>query len=184
MPYYGVKAGRVPGVYTVWKDVQTQTIGFSKAIYKKFDTRQEAMDFVGKPVDSNKIYKTVYTDGSYKDGLMGFGCLCLEDEEEYYGHVPRTVENIRVKASNNVAEMYAIYQALLLFKGDLNIHTDSALCINLLQNGYTAHANEEFVDFVRSMLQERTVIFTHVYGHRGHEHNERVDELADAGRVC
>jgi ribonuclease HI len=47
MPYYAVKRGKKPGVYTSWEDTQKQVHCFNKPIFKRFETIQEAQDFVG-----------------------------------------------------------------------------------------------------------------------------------------
>ena len=116
---------------------------------------------------------------------MGYGTLILNDgeiEQEYYGKVPLRCHGIILQQSNNVAELFAIYKSLRLFPGCLNIHTDSLYCINVL-HGYEASANIEFIEKIKGMLQEREVIFTHVYGHQDNDFNNRVDELATMGRL-
>ncbi|MBD5088569.1 MAG: reverse transcriptase-like protein [Clostridiales bacterium] len=45
--FYGVKKGRVPGIYTSWDTCKAQVTGFSGAIYKGFPTKAEAEKFVG-----------------------------------------------------------------------------------------------------------------------------------------
>lgn len=37
--YYAVKYGRVPGIYSSWRDCQKQTSNFTKPVYKKFTVR-------------------------------------------------------------------------------------------------------------------------------------------------
>ena len=44
--FYGVRIGRNPGVYFRWVDCQEQVSGFSNNSYRKFDTFDEARDFV------------------------------------------------------------------------------------------------------------------------------------------
>lgn len=44
--FYGVKVGRVPGVYATWDECQKQTSGYPKALQKKFSTFEEANAFV------------------------------------------------------------------------------------------------------------------------------------------
>ncbi|KAI5282929.1 hypothetical protein KEM52_003542 [Ascosphaera acerosa] len=44
--YYGVHAGRRPGVYTVWLEAKRQITGFKKPVFRKFGTLREAEDFV------------------------------------------------------------------------------------------------------------------------------------------
>jgi len=52
MPFYAVRRGNKPGVYTSWPECQEQIAGFRGAQFKKFATEAEAEDFVkGKKVD-------------------------------------------------------------------------------------------------------------------------------------
>lgn len=42
MSYYAVRKGRVPGIYTKWREAERQIYLFSGAEFKKFDTREKA----------------------------------------------------------------------------------------------------------------------------------------------
>lgn len=44
--FYGVKTGKVPGVYTSWVDAKIQVVGTSKPKVRCFSTREEAEAFV------------------------------------------------------------------------------------------------------------------------------------------
>lgn len=46
MPFYAVQLGRATGVYTSWPDCQKQVKGFKGAKYKKFDSREDAEEFI------------------------------------------------------------------------------------------------------------------------------------------
>ncbi|XP_030560300.1 ribonuclease H1 [Drosophila novamexicana] len=46
MAYYAVAKGRQVGIYDNWAQCQQQVNGFKGAIYKKFNTRQEAEQFI------------------------------------------------------------------------------------------------------------------------------------------
>lgn len=45
--FYAVKIGKNPGIYQTWEQAQEQTMGFSHAVYKKFNTEAEAMALHG-----------------------------------------------------------------------------------------------------------------------------------------
>lgn len=47
--FYAVKEGRVPGIYKTWAECQEQVSGFSGALFKGFETEQEALEFMGMP---------------------------------------------------------------------------------------------------------------------------------------
>lgn len=48
MPFYAVHLGKTPGVYKTWSECQAQTTGFRGARFKKFETEEEALNFVEK----------------------------------------------------------------------------------------------------------------------------------------
>ena len=63
--YYAVKIGLVPGLYLTWGECQQNINGFSGAVYKSFDTQEEAEQFLSGDVGSGKetdSVKRIYTD--------------------------------------------------------------------------------------------------------------------------
>lgn len=46
MPFYAVRLGKTPGVYSTWAECQEQVTRFAGARYKKFNTENEAWAFV------------------------------------------------------------------------------------------------------------------------------------------
>ena len=134
--FYAVLKGKNPGIYTTWKETETEVKGFSGAVYKSFVTKNEAEEFINKSsltskhelpkIISNKTI--IYTDGSCKDKLCGFGIIILTTNNEkysYYGRVPSSAfDNINKKQYNDVAELYAIYASLTLIQGDVILYTD------------------------------------------------------------
>lgn len=103
---------------------------------------------------------------------MGYGTLLVQSiggeitdddhtiESQYYGTVPSSLQK-----SNNIAELYAIFKSLILFDGDLNIHTDSLLSINLLENKYQPLNNKPLVRKIKNIMSTRNIIFTYIYCH-------------------
>lgn len=182
MKYYAVKVGKVPGIYTTWKETLPLVAGYPKAIYKSFSTLAEAENFITdkKPELEGVNYTEVYTDGSFKDKKMGYACLTKD--EEYFGSVPTIFNSKKLYKSNNVAELFAIYQALKNFVGDLLIYTDSIFSVNVLQEGYETTKNIILIDAIKDLMVGRKILFKHVYGHKGNPLNERADLLANMGR--
>lgn len=56
MKYYGVRVGRVPGVYNDWQKAMIQTRNFSGSIVKSFPTENEALTFVNGCKHDRKYY--------------------------------------------------------------------------------------------------------------------------------
>ncbi len=83
MPYYAVANGKNIGIFTNWNDCSNSVKGYSNALYKKFDTKEEANNFIQeniKNINGTNIQKQskisslfdndfypdyyVYTDGA------------------------------------------------------------------------------------------------------------------------
>lgn len=46
MPFYAVRRGHTPGIYETWGECQKQTLKFAGAQFKKFETKEEADQFM------------------------------------------------------------------------------------------------------------------------------------------
>ena len=53
--YYAVCVGRNPGIYLTWKECEEQVKGFSNALYKGFETIEEAELYVAGSEDNSKL---------------------------------------------------------------------------------------------------------------------------------
>lgn len=131
----------------------------------------------------------IYTDGSCEDYIGGWAVLVIENKKifEYSGHLSYS--------TNNIAELTAIYQALLIKNDNLIIKSDSMYSINSLtiwgnkweKNKWkkadgNVPENVELIKQIRLLLKGKNIKFQHVYGHNGDKYNERVDLLAKLAR--
>jgi ribonuclease HI len=218
--YYAVKQGRDPGIYTNWNDAKLQVDKFPNAVYKSFKTLTEAQQFIDddkkekdvnnknvndknindkdvkeKDVKGKDIDILVYTDGSYMNKRGGYAFITIINHhiEQYHGPVPFD------KCTNQIAELYAIYRALLVllpFKTQtILIRSDSDYSIKCLtqyirawkRNNYVTSKNEpvknkELIVQIDELLQQFTNLsFKHVYAHQNEQYNEMVDKLAKLG---
>jgi ribonuclease HI len=110
--FYAVAKGHKTGVYTSWVECKTQIDGFENPIFKKFDKIEDAVDFIDSI--SNTLY--VYTDGACsnngsKNARAGIG---IYFDKENPNNVSR--ELIGDKLTNNIAELTAIIEAILIIK--------------------------------------------------------------------
>lgn len=193
--YYAIKKGKIPGIYTDWETAKQQILGVSNASYKSFKTKQEAENFINDIIIENndKNYDIViYTDGSCINKIGGFGYVILKNNQqiEKYDKIP-------FESTNQIAELYAIYQSLLYLNvNDYNksilIKSDSNYSIKCLteyinkwkNNGFKTINNEEvknkeLIISIDLLLKNfENVKFEHVYSHRGDKYNEIVDKLA------
>lgn len=71
--YYAVKNGRKPGIYTTWADCQQEIIGFSGAVFKGFETLEEAQEYMKNAGANGKrvIPKKVVEEKSTSTGVFG-----------------------------------------------------------------------------------------------------------------
>lgn len=98
--FYAVRAGLNPGIYTTWDDCKKQVIGFSRAVYKGFDSLEAAQNFICNnesegytatqteqklPAKSDAVSLVAesacyndtafaYVDGSYDTSTKNFSC--------------------------------------------------------------------------------------------------------------
>lgn len=90
MPYYAVKKGHNVGIYSTWGECEQQTKGYKNAVFRKFDTTEEAHEFINGTLNSsskvNNIAidissldpsKTIYVDGAFnkKTGNDAWGSV-------------------------------------------------------------------------------------------------------------
>jgi ribonuclease HI len=141
---------------------------------------------------SNNISKphvTIYTDGGCEPnpGVGGWAALLLFDgaRKELSGGERQT--------TNNQMELTAVINALdaLPESHQVDLHTDSQYVkrgitewmSKWVKNGWmtankTPVANQELWQQLDDAVQRHTIKWHWVKGHAGHEHNERVDQLA------
>jgi ribonuclease HI len=193
MPYYAVASGRTNGVFSTWDECNCSVKGYKNASYKKFDTKQQAEDFVANNgivqetstlsvelVDFEPDYH-VYTDGACsKNGTRaasaGIGIFFGEND-------PRNVsEKLIGKQTNNLAELTAIVKTHAIIRSDLlsgkkvAIFTDSEYAIKCVstygekcykQNWNVDIPNKELVKTAYELYKDHSsnVRFIHVRAH-------------------
>ena len=202
--FYAVIKGRNPGIYTTWRETETEITGFSGAIYKGFTTKNEALEFINKSTitikhDKPKIISNktiIYTDGSCIDKICGFGVVILtpnNDKYTYYGKVPLCAfDDVKKQQYNDVAELYAIYASLTFVKGDAILYTDCNYAIVTLtsyindwikNDTIKTRENNQLLLAIYDEMKDRNIEFQHVNSHVGIKYNEECDKLADNGRL-
>lgn len=194
MPFYAVAKGRKIGVFEIWKECTSSIFKFKGAVYKKFNTKDEANQFI---IDYNKapnkhIYSKintienvecdyfVYVDGScdkngFKNAIAGIGIFFGIDD-------PRNVSRrILGKQTNNVAELKAIIETYKIIENDILINkkitivSDSEYAIKCIKSyGDKCNAdnwqkdipNKELVKEVYLLFKDKPNIkFMHIMAH-------------------
>lgn len=192
--YYAVKNGKNPGVYFNWDDCKKQVTGYKGAIYKKFESMEEAKKFVNNEKENVNIQdistikanqSIAYVDGSYniKTKDCGFGVVLFTvNGKECYS---RVVENRNYSDFRNVTgeifgALFAINKSIEYGLDEVYIHYDYTGISNWAlgnwktNNDLTKSYKKEF-DILKNKIK---IYFIKVKAHTGDEYNEQADKLA------
>jgi ribonuclease HI len=151
MPFYAVANGRTIGIFLCWDDCNLSVKGYKNAIYKKFDTKEQAEDFIMKNTQTTETIKSidkedivipdeyVYTDGACsnngkKNAVAGIGIFFGVDD------LRNISKKIQGKQTNNTAELTAIIETYSIIEKDvlngkqIAIVTDSEYAIKCVSS--------------------------------------------------
>ena len=138
MTFYAVANGRSIGIFLNWNDCNNSVKGYKNALYKKFDTKEDANNFIKV---NEKIYDTnnntskhnkivsvdnvvfnpdyyVYTDGACSNNgrdnaLAGIGIFFGINDNR---NISKQIEG---KQTNNTAELSAIIETYYIIENDI-----------------------------------------------------------------
>ena len=141
--YYVVWKGVSPGVYTSWTDCQLQIKGYDGALFKSFETKEEAEHAFASPAHyyvgaQNSKLKTQNSPKSLPENF-DMNCVAVDaacsgnpGPMEYRGVYLLTGQEIfhfgPVHGTNNIGEFLAIVHALAVMKQKgicMTIYSDS-----------------------------------------------------------
>jgi len=140
--YYVVWKGVCPGIYDCWTDCKLQTQGFEGAIYKSFDTLDEAKsalnespwEYINHPMQSNSNPLLKEKSTYIKESLaVDAACSGNPGDMEYRGVSVETGQELfRIgpmkQGTNNIGEFLSIVHGLAYLKKigcQMPIYTDS-----------------------------------------------------------
>ena len=93
--FFAVRKGRIPGVYSTWKECEAQTAGYRGAECKKFMFESQAFAYV----------KKLPSTGRYKCKALEKTQTCIDDFMESLTLAKQMSENARLsKQLQNVSE--------------------------------------------------------------------------------
>lgn len=173
MPYYyAVKKGLKPGIYNTWDECKINVLGFKGSVYKKFITKNDALEFINNKLNNTIISSlnnilsnkeiNVYTDGSClgngtEFARAGIGIFISDDDSR------NVSEKIIGNQTNNYAELSAVLRVFQIFDKEIsnnkiiNIYTDSEYAINCLTTyGKTNNDNNWKEDIPNKELVKKT----------------------------
>lgn len=204
--FYAVKKGLTPGIYTNWADCQAQINGFSGAIYKGFETLEEAKDFVGGETQvfgkaeqmilpfvqenpaataSATTEAVAYVDGSYDvtTGSFSYGMVMFHGGKEE--HFSKKFENNDLASMRNVAGEIEGARAAMQYCLDngiksLTIYHDYIGIAAWCTGEWKAkqEGTMDYALFYRAASLHVDIYFQKVKGHSGDTYNDLADKLA------
>jgi ribonuclease HI len=126
MPFYAVANGRDIGIFSTWDECNNSVKGYKNALYKKFDKRDLAEEFIQTNQQNSMVEKVddfvpdyyVYTDGACSNNgkpnaEAGIGIYFGEDDER---NVSQKIEG---NQTNNAAELTAIIETYSIIENDV-----------------------------------------------------------------
>jgi ribonuclease HI len=189
MSFYAVANGRTIGVFTTWASCNESVKGYKNALYKKFNTKEEAEQFIQPDILFNPDYY-VYTDGScIHNGKInakaGIGIFFGPDDTR---NVSKRIEG---KQTNNRAELTALIEAYYIIEEDINegkrisVMSDSLYAIRSLTSYGEDIPNIDLISLLQKLYHgKHNVQFLHIKAHTNKKDvhsvgNEGADRLAN-----
>ena len=188
--YYAVKKGLKTGIFRTWDECKASVNGYSGAVYKSFQSEEEARSFLGlngqkEEGVQNPCCVEIYVDGSYNSatGEFSYGMVVLlGGQEETYSQSFRdeelaTMRNVAGEIKGAEAAMqYALDHGIR----EIAIYHDyegiAKWCLGEWKtNKEGTKAYKAFYDKAKSRVKIR---FVKVAGHSGNKYNDMADELA------
>jgi ribonuclease HI len=147
--YYVVWNGVEPGIYRTWQECEAQIRGVKQALYKSFDTLEEAekayssspYGYIGSKAKGNGTPKELPTTIIRNALAVDAACSGNPGMMEYRGVYSGTGEEVfhfgPMFGTNNIGEFLAIVHGLALLKQkgiDIPIYSDSRNALLWVQN--------------------------------------------------
>lgn len=192
--YYAVAKGKTPGIYFTWEDCKAQIEHVSEAVYKGFETIEEAEAFVkgaeyrvdaDKTNVSTKDCLVAYIDGSYDDSQKryAYGCVFVMQDQVITIH-DSEADEMYVSMRNVAGEILGSEKAI-----EWGIrHGYKKIIIYYDYEGIEKWADHiwkankpgtiQYRDFVARKRELIDISFCKVAAHTGDTYNEMADKLA------
>jgi len=192
MSFYAVKNGRGgKAVYATWDECKTAVDGFSGAVFKRFNSKEEALEYLEdkEKVFQNPVDVYAYTDGSFDGGIAGFASVLLEPRPcgmkavmVIYGLCSKDPSNRNVGGEIEAAEK-AVEQAIKAGYKHIEICHDYEGVSKWAEGDWKTNTADTayFAAIMRKYSKQIEISFQKIKGHSGDEYNDLADEFAKAG---
>ncbi len=186
--YYAVRQGKETGIFKTWDQCKSNVMGFKGAIYKSFESLEEAENFMNSGSSNQDIEEfdaVFYVDGSYNITTKEFsyGVVLLKDGEET--HFNKRYDDKELATMRNVAgeimgAWFAIEHSVENKFKNIAIYFDyegiEKWALGLWKtNKDGTIAYKKYYDSVKDLVN---VKFVKVKGHSGDKYNDLADRLA------
>lgn len=201
--YYAVREGRTRGIYENWSDAQSEISGYSGAIFKKFNTKEEAESFIQKVNEAKEIVASdeevqthinisacqIYVDGSWNSEKQqyGWGYVAVHNGKEI-GRGYGKGDNKKYLSNCQVAgEVVAVLQALDYAIGKKFKSVDILYDFDGIKHWATGTwgakklISQAYKFFYDQKVSKIKVTFVKVQAHSGDYFNTLADSLAKRG---
>lgn len=191
--YYAVKKGAKIGIFNTWSECQAAVIGYKGAVFKGFETKREAIDWLnGSPstdqgeknnamISAKAVDFEVYTDGSYVNGKYSYAYAFTKEGKVIFEGNGVGEDEEAAKMRNVAGEIAAVQHAVEKAQdlgAYIRIYHDYS-GISLWVTGDWQAKNKFTQAYVTFMRAHRDLFeFQKVTGHSGDQFNDYVDRLA------
>lgn len=193
--YYAVAVGKTPGIYFTWDDCEAQVKQFPGAVYKSFQTLEEAEAFIGnasekKGYPDNSPVSTdtclvAYVDGSYEHSKRryAYGCVMVLQDELVKLNGDGSDEDyvsMRNVAGEILGSEKAIEWAIEHGYEEVVIYYDYEGIEKWADDIWKANkpGTIRYKQFVEEKRKKLKIRFQKVAAHTGVTYNEMADQLA------
>lgn len=190
--YYGVRRGKITGVFDNWQACKDSVDGYPNAEYKGFSTLEEARDYLGEspqhalPPEGSL---TAYVDGSYDDSLKkyAFGCIFILADGRIFAEYGNGDNAQSLQHRNVTGEMlgamYAVKFAMLNGFAGLEICYDYQGIEKWVTGEWRTRTEltGKYAAAMREWAKSIDIRFTKVEAHSNVYYNELADKMAKTG---
>lgn len=195
MKFYAVKSGRTTGVFESWDECNNSIKGFTGAVFKSFNSREEAEAFlVDKDLwaeivseDIRQGYLVAFCDGSYENSLnrYSYGVVLIDKENNEIPLCGYGSNQKFVSSNNIIGEIFGVINALdwAISNGyeKIKIYHDYEGLSRWISGEWQAKSDvaKMFTALYRSKFDGVIeVVFEKIKGHSNNKYNDRADSLA------
>lgn len=183
--YYAVKEGKNIGIYESWEECKEQVHGYSGAVYKSFQNREDALNFIKGEKECVKSETYAYVDGSFslENFEFSFGAIIfhngevLEFSEKFSDPELAVMRNVAGEIKG--AEFVMRYCAEHNIK-NIDIYYDYMGIEKWCTGEWKANKQGtlSYRDYYNSIKDKVKINFIKVKGHSGDKYNDLADKLA------